>query len=86
MFAGFFGVLIALICVWFSLTLTLAEWRKKQMEDFTALTAAISKLQTDVTTLINSKAQSNQAAIDSATAAVNAVDAAVVAATPAPTP
>ena len=59
------------------------------MEDFTALNAAIAKLQTDVNALIAAKEQNNQAAIDSATAAVNAVDAAVVAATPsasAPTP
>jgi len=60
-------------------------WRDKKMaEDFTALNAAISKLQADVATLIASKTQTNQAAIDSATAAVNAVDASVVAATPAP--
>lgn len=58
----------------------------KMAEDFTALNAAIAKLQTDVTTLIASKAQSNQAAIDAATAAVNAVDASVTAATPPPAP
>lgn len=53
-------------------------------EDFTALNAAIAKLQSDVNTLIASKAQSNQAAIDAATAAVAAVDTTVTAATPPP--
>ena len=56
----------------------------KMAENFDALNAAIAKLQADVATLIASKTQTNQAAIDSATAAVNAVDASVVAATPAP--
>jgi len=60
-------------------------WREKKMaEDFTALNAAIAKLQSDVNTLIASKAQSNQAAIDAATAAVAAVDTTVTAATPPP--
>ena len=53
-------------------------------ENFDALNAAIAKLQADVATLIASKTQTNQAAIDAATAAVNTVDASVVAATPAP--
>lgn len=56
----------------------------KMAEDFTALNAAINKLQADVNTLIASKAQSNQAAIDAATAAVAAVDTTVTAATPPP--
>lgn len=54
-------------------------------ENFTALNASIAKLQTDVGILIASKSQSNQAAIDAAQAAVDSVDAAVVAATPPPT-
>ena len=57
---------------------------RKMAEDFTALNAAIAKLQADVATLIASKTQTNQAQIDAATAAVNTVDASVVAATPAP--
>ena len=56
--------------------------RRKLMEDFTALNAAIAKLQADVNTLIAAKTQNNQAAIDAATTAVNAVDATVLAATP----
>ena len=73
--------------LFFAIVVTLlyfVSWRIKMAEDFTALNAAISKLQADVATLIASKTQTNQAAIDSATAAVNAVDASVVAATPAP--
>jgi len=73
--------------LFFAIVVTLlyfVSWRIKMAEDFTALNAAIAKLQADVATLIASKTQTNQAAIDSATAAVNAVDASVVAATPAP--
>jgi hypothetical protein len=55
-----------------------------------ALNAAVAKLSTDVDTLIAQGANSvPQAAVDAATAAVQAVDAKVVAATtpaPAPTP
>jgi len=75
-------------CLALLVVVTVLNWMfiklegKKMAEDFTALNAAISKLQTDVNTLIASKTQTNQAAIDSATAAVNAVDASVVAATP----
>jgi len=80
----FWALLFTLGAAWFSLVILYLEGRRKMAEDFTALNAAISKLQADVATLIASKTQTNQAAIDSATAAVNAVDASVVAATPAP--
>lgn len=57
------------------------------VEDFTGLNDSISKLSTDVAKLISTSQQNNQTAIDSAKAAVDAVDATVVAATvPAPPP
>ena len=56
----------------------------KVAEDFSKLTASITKLQADVATLIAGKTQTNQAAIDAATQAVDAIDATVTAATPAP--
>lgn len=83
-----FGILVvvAVGLVAFSLGVVYSErtWRMEMAEDFSKLTAAVTKLQADVTTLIASKEQNNQAAIDVATAAVTAVDDAVVAATPAP--
>jgi cytochrome c556 len=52
------------------------------MENFDALNAAIAKLQADVNALIASKPASNQASIDAAQKAVEAIDGVVVAATP----
>ena len=68
--------------------ISLSRKVKKLMADTSKLTAAVSKLATDVQALIASDAN-NQAAIDAATSAVAAVDATVAAATPAapaPTP
>lgn len=80
------GPAIILVAIAVAIPIFFITWRVKMAEDFTALNAAIAKLQTDVSTLIASKAQSNQAAIDSATAAVTAIDSTVTAATPAPAP
>ena len=55
------------------------------MADLTRLNNAVVKLTTDVDTLISS-VPNDQAAIDSAAAAVEAVDTKVVAALPPPTP
>jgi hypothetical protein len=49
--------------------------------NFSALNAAVTKLNADVTTLIQAQ-QSDQPSIDAVTAAVTAIDNAVVAATP----
>jgi len=51
-------------------------------EDFSKLTASITKLQEDVAKLLASQPPSQQPAVDAAQAAVDAVDATVVAATP----
>lgn len=53
------------------------------MADFTKLNDAVAKLSTDVDTLVAAEASKTQPAIDSATAAVEAADAKVIAATPA---
>lgn len=57
--------------------------QEKIMADFTVLTNATNKLDTDVKALIASQA-SVQPAIDAAAAVVQAIDDQVVAATPAP--
>ena len=82
----YFFLLVAVGAITFAFGVVSEErsLRRKLMEDFTALNAAIAKLQADVNTLIAAKTQNNQAAIDAATAAVNAVDATVLAATPQP--
>lgn len=49
--------------------------------DFTNFNAALSKLQTDVATLV-SRQPNDQPAIDAATSALNSLDNQVVAATP----
>lgn len=54
------------------------------MGDLSRLNASVAKLSTDVDTLIASQGASDQAAIDQAQAAVDAVDTKVVTATPAP--
>ena len=54
------------------------------MADTSKLTAATAKLSADVDALIAAQANAGQPSIDAATDAVNAVDAKVVAATPAP--
>ena len=56
--------------------------QRRIMGDLSKLNAATTKLSTDVDALI---ASSDQTAIDAATAAVDAIDAKVVAATPAAT-
>jgi cell division protein FtsB len=72
-------VLLALIGLWILLDI---QRSKKMAEDFSKLQASIAKLQTDVSALIAAKEQNNQAAIDAAQVAVDAVDSTVVAATP----
>ena len=59
------------------------EHLEKIMADTSKLTAAVGKLSTDVDALIASES-GTQPAIDAATSAVEAVDAKVTAATPAP--
>jgi len=73
---------ISLTFIFILLGLLFLLWRDKKMAaDFTALNAAVAKLKTDVDALI--AAQPNvQPQIDVATAAVEAVDATVLAATP----
>lgn len=53
------------------------------MGDVSKLNASVAKLSTDVDALIAAQGQRDQAAIDQAQAAVDAVDSKVVAATPA---
>lgn len=59
---------------------------KKVAENFANLTAAIQKLQADVATLVAQNQANNQAQIDAATAAVQAIDSTVTAATTPPAP
>lgn len=75
------------------LLLLILEGEHEIMADFTALNAAITKLQSDVDALtagtsaaVAAAEAANQSSVDAATAAVQAVDATVVAATPAPAP
>ena len=63
---------------------TIIENQEKIMGDVSKLTAAVTKLSTDVDALLAAQGASDQAAIDAQTTAVTAVDAKVVAATPAP--
>lgn len=58
------------------------------MADFTALNAALAKVQTDLTTLLAAQQPpvSDQPAVDAATAMVADLDAKIVAATPPPPP
>jgi len=72
-------VLIGLL---FAFVFVLA-WRfRKMAADFTALNAAVAKLSTDVDALVAAQQPSVQPQVDAATAAVQAADAKVVAATP----
>ena len=57
--------------------------QEKIMADVSKLNAAVTTLGAHVDALIASQGPSNQAAVDSSTTAVQAVDAKVVAATPA---
>jgi hypothetical protein len=59
--------------------------QEKIMADTTKLTASVAKLTTDVGAFLASQAN-DQPAVDAAQLAVDAVDAKIVAATPAPVP
>lgn len=61
------------------------ENQEKMMEDLTALTAAVTTLETDVAAL-KAAPSISQADIDALTARIQAVSAEVVALTPAPPP
>ncbi len=77
-------VLLAILFTVPAGTLYLIYRLEKLMGDTSKLTDAVTKLGTDVDTLIAAQGTSDQSAIDAATSAVEAVDAKVVAATPTP--
>jgi hypothetical protein len=76
-----FALVISVLVISVVLNILLLIIGVKMAADFTAFNAALAKLQTDVATLV-SRQPNDQPAIDAATAAVNALDNSVVAATP----
>lgn len=74
------SVFVYLVLLTVALVIVLLVRQGRLMDNTDALTAAVAKLQTDVDTLLAKPPASVQPAIDAATAAVDAIDAKVVAA------
>lgn len=82
---GIFMLLFCILTLICGLAVTDHFWRKKHMAAIDTLNANIAKLKTDVEAFIASHTTNSEAQIQAAADAVAAVDAEVLAATPAPT-